>query len=170
MTKEQLECLRQISETADLLSRQLGNLVVLFQADSSEPSSNGDMQMETSGILTQPDQNDIEKIKENIVYPPMYFGAPSGNGFEDSSQLPSSSVKCLYVILKKSETQACYYPIPERLSRFKMNPNSLFNIVCIPVGDISEASSIEFSEDDYGELLYDNGYWKVIKKCTVFCK
>lgn len=169
MTKEQLECLRQISETADLLSRQLGNLVLLFQTDSSEPSSNGDIQMETSGIHTQQNQNDIETISENTVYSPMYFGAPSGNGFEDSSQLPSSSVKCLYVIQKKSETQACYYPIPEKLSRFKMNPNSLFNIVCVSVGDISEASSIEFTEDDYGELFYENGYWKVIKKCTVFC-
>jgi len=168
MTKEQLECLRQISETADLLSRQLGNLVLLFHANSSEPSSNGD-QTETSGFYTQAYQNDVEKTIENKVYPPMYFGAPSGNGFEDSSQLPSSSVKCLYVIQKKSETQACYYPIPEKLSRFKMNPNSLFNIVCIPVGDISEASSIEFTEDDYGELFYENGYWKVIKKCTVFC-
>lgn len=169
MTREQLECLHQISETAGLLSRQLGNLVELFQTGASEPYLNNDTQQETIDIQGLPTQNELDKNTENIVYPPMYFGAPSGNGFEDSSQLPLSSVKCLYVILKKSETRACYYPIPEKLSRFKMNPNSLFNIVCIPVGDISEASSIEFTEDDYGELLYENGYWKVTKKCTVFC-
>ena len=169
MTKEQLECIRQISETAGLLSRQLGNLVELFQADVSEQHLNDDEQLKTIDIQGLPTPNDVDKIAENIVYPPVYFGAPSGNGFEESSQLPFSSVKCLYVILKKSDTKACYYPIPEKLSRFKMNPNSLFNIVCNPVGDISEASSIEFTEDDYGELLYENGYWKVIKKCTVFC-
>lgn len=170
MNKEQIECIRQISETAGLLSRQLGNLANLFQEDTSDTSTSGYKQQET--ITAQPISSMAETeavVESQVLYSPIYFGAPSGNGFEDSSQLPSSSVKCLYVILKKSETQACYYPMPEKLSRFKMNPNSLFNIVCIPVGDLSEASSIDFTEDDYGELIYENGYWKVIKKCTVFC-
>lgn len=169
MTREQLECLHQISETAGLLSRQLGNLVELFQTGASEPNLDNDTQQETIDIQGLPAQNEVDKTTENIVYPPMYFGAPSGNGFEDSSQLPLSSVKCLYVILKKSETKACYYPIPEKLSRFKMNPNSLFYLVCLAIGNIEDATNITIEEKDYGELEYSNGYWKVVKKCIVLC-
>lgn len=170
MTKEQIECMQQIAETAGLLSRQLGNFAELFKVDVNDVAKSGNKQQESNMVPTPPNMVEVENIVESqVLYPPMYFGAPSGNGFEDSSQLPSSSVKCLYVILRKSDTQARYYPLPEKLSRFKMNAASLFTPVCTAVGEVSEASSIEFTEDDYGELEYDSGYWKVTKKCYVFC-
>lgn len=170
MTKEQLECIRQISETVGLLSRQLGNFADLFQSSTSDTDAESYELQEVAPNSTLPDTTDEEVVVEGpVLYSPMYFGAPSGNGFEDSSQLPSSSVKCLYVILRKSETQAQYHPLPEKLSRFKMNTTSLFTPVCTSVGEISEASSFKFTEDDFGELEYESGYWKVIKKCNVHC-
>lgn len=167
MTKEQIECIRQISETAGLLSQQLSNFADLFQIETNQTETKSDPQEEAMHL---PDSSNTSiNGTEGREYPLMYYGAPSGSGFEESSQLQPSSVKCLYIIQRISETSAYYYPIPEKLSRFKMNPNPLFNVVCISVGDISEASTIEFNEDDYGELVYENDYWKVTKKCTVFC-
>lgn len=169
MTKEQIECIQQIAETAGLLSRQLGIFVELFKVNASDTAMSANKQQEAIIVPTPTYTIETENVVEDqVLYSPMYFGAPSGNGFEDSSQLPSSSVKCLYVILRESETQARYYPLPEKLSRFKMNTASLFSPVCTAVGDISEASSIEFTEDDFGELEYNSGYWKVTKKCNVF--
>ena len=43
MTKEQLECIRQISETVGLLSRQLGNFADLFQSGTSDKDNAGKM-------------------------------------------------------------------------------------------------------------------------------
>lgn len=167
MTKEQLECICQISETFGLLSRQLGMLTNLFKADISDTATGSDKQQEA---FITPTPSEIPEVESTASYSPMYFGTPSGNGFEDSSQLQSSSVKCLYVILRKSGIYARYYPLPEKLSRFKMNPTLLLTPVCTVVGEITEALSIEFTEDDFGELEYENGYWKVTKKCNVFCK
>lgn len=168
MTKEQIECIRQISETADMLSRQLSNLAELFRNENCQVDPVGEAQHDVP-VLSELSNASMNENKESNQYPLMYFGSPSGSGFEESSQLPPSSVKCLYVIQRTSETTAVYYPMPEKLTRFKMNPNPLFNTVCVSVGDISKASSIEFDKDDYGELEYENGYWKVTKKCTVFC-
>ena len=168
MTKEQIACIRQISETADLLSRQLSNLADLFQIEESQTEGKSEVRREVLEVQNASSGSAID-TEEKKHYPIMYFGAPSGSGFEEGSQLQPSSVKCLYIIQQTSEIKALYYPIPEKLSRFKMNPNPLFNVVCDSVGDISEASSIEFTEDDYGELEFENGYWKVNKKCTVFC-
>ncbi len=170
MTKEQLECIRQISETVGLLSRQLGTFADLFQTGASDTATEGYELQDAATAQTLSSTAEAKIVVESpVLYSPMYFGAPSGNGFEDSSQLPSSSVKCLYVILRKSETQARYHPLPEKLSRFKMNTTSLFTPVCTAVGEISKASSFKFTEDDFGELEYESGYWKVIKKCNVFC-
>lgn len=166
MTKEQIENIRQIAETAGLLSQQLSNFADLLE--------NKTMQSTKSFIKTElvervsPKKTAIPK-DDSTKCELAYYGAPSGSGFEESSQLQSSSVKCLYVIQKTSETTALFYPLPEKLSRFKMNPNPLFHIVCDPVGDILNANYLEFTEEDYGTLEYENGYWKVTKKCTVFC-
>ena len=166
MTKEQIENIRQIAKTAGLLSQQLNNFADLLENETmqtTESSIKPKVVEDVSPTFSVISQDDCPK------YEIAYYGAPSGSGFEESSQLQSSSVKCLYVIQKTSETNALFYPIQEKLSRFKMNPNTLFNIVCESVGDILNANSIEFTEEDYGTLEYENGYWKVTKKCTVFC-
>lgn len=166
MTKEQIENIRQIAETAGLLSQQLSNFADLLENEtmqSKEPPIKLKVDEDVSPGISAISKDDCPK------YEIAYYGAPSGCGFEESSQLQSSSVKCLYVIQKTSETNALFYPIQEKLSRFKMNPNTLFNIVCESVGDILNANSIEFTEKDYGMLEYESGYWKVTKKCTVFC-
>ena len=166
MTKEQIDCIRQIAETAGLLNQQLSKLADLSEVDSyasgNTPKSHN---REVELFVNQIDSIYAEREK----YPLMYYGAPSGNGFEESSELPAASAKCLYVIQKTSENTAKFYPIPEKLPRFKMNPNSLFNLVCMAVGNIEDATYITTEEKDYGELEYSNGYWKVIKKCIVLC-
>ena len=167
MTNKYLDCLRQIAETAALLGQQFGNLADIIQEDIAL-SEKDSINNSDSNDPSQSTQNGMQQISEKISYPLMYFGAPSGNGFEESSQLQPSSVKCLYIIQKTSETTAIFYPLIEKLSRFKMNPNSLFSLVCTAIGDISDSSSMEFTEDDYGELEYSEGYWKVMKKCNVF--
>lgn len=166
MTKERIDSIRKIAETAGLLSQQLRNFADLLEKEMSE-TDNYSKEMQSVGDVSLKNSSIEDNTRKK--YETAYFGAPSGSGFEESSQLQSSSVKCLYVIQRTSETNAIFYPIPEKLSRFKMNPNPLFNIVCESVGDILNASSIEFTEEDYGTLEYDNGYWKVTKKCTVFC-
>lgn len=165
---KRLECLRQIAETAALLGQQFGNLAEIINEEISNLSEKDSIKQDEENDYSNSAQIDSERVAEKTFYPLMYFGAPSGNGFEESSQLQSSSVKCLYILQKTSETTARFYPIKEKLSRFKMNPNSLFCLVCSAIGDFTESSAMEFTEDDYGELEYNEGYWKVIKKCTVF--
>lgn len=166
MSKEKIECIRQIAETAGLLSQQLSNFANLLENEITQSTESS---IETKLVQEVSPNNSVPTKDDHTKYETAYFGAPSGSGFEESSQLQSTSVKCLYVIQKTSETNALFYPIPEKLSRFKMNPNPLFHIVCDSVGDILNANSLEFTEEDYGTLEYENGYWKVTKKCTVFC-
>lgn len=166
MTKEQIESIRQIAETAGLLSQQLSNFADLLENETMQTTEFSIKSKVVEDVLPT---NSVISKDDCPKYEIAYYGAPSGSGFEESSQLQSSSVKCLYVIQKISETNALFYPIPEKLSRFKMNPNPLFTIVCDSVGDILSANSLEFTEEDYGMLEYENGYWKVTKKCTVYC-
>lgn len=54
MTKEQIECIRQIAETAGLLSRQLGILADSFHTSVSDTATGGYKQQDTITVQTPP--------------------------------------------------------------------------------------------------------------------
>ena len=99
-----------------------------------------------------------------------FCGQPDGPGFDDTSITEERGIRSLYEIRKIDSTHATFLPMSDKLSRFRNNVTSLLLPVCDVEGDISECNDIIIENEDWGELLLEDGnYWKVVKKCLIKC-
>lgn len=112
----------------------------------------------------------VEVEKPSFISQTLYFSGPSGGkflkGYETGSR---DNSKSLYTLITQSADKAVFYPLTERLARFRNNVNSLLAPVCDIAGNIQECISIEVEEKDYGKLAWQDGNWVLTEKCKIIC-
>lgn len=99
-----------------------------------------------------------------------YCGQPEGPGFDNASITTEKGIRSLYEIRITDNAHAYFFPLEDKLLRFRNNASSLLLPVCTIEGDITECQGFTINETEYGQLeLDDSGYWKVLKKCIIRC-
>lgn len=99
-----------------------------------------------------------------------FCGQPEGPGFSDADLTDQKGIRSLYQILKTDATHAMFFPLIDKLSRFRNNPTSLLLPVCDIDGDITECQKIIVDREGFGELeLVDANYWTVKQRCQIKC-
>lgn len=93
-----------------------------------------------------------------------YFSTPSSKGFEMGNNLDSPA-RALYQIRTISDSSAEFFPLVEKMLRFRVSPESLLLSVCDVQGDIMTCSSLNV--DSPGTLIKEDNTWVVDKKCQI---
>lgn len=138
------------------------------------------MQKQSWGMLqvendTKNVSSEVSFAEENNASEPFssqirYCGQPAGCGFEIDDITEEKGIRSLYVIELIDGNTALYYPLEEKIVRFKNSLTSLFMPVCDIDTDLLDCESFEVEKENYGILtLEDGSYWKVVKKCLVTC-
>lgn len=100
----------------------------------------------------------------------LYFGEPDGAGFESNNYLnDANDGRVLYVVECTSPNEALFYPMQRSFHRLRANASTFLLPLCNVAGDVESANSFEVSPADYGMLRLEDGYWMMVKKCTVNC-
>lgn len=100
----------------------------------------------------------------------LYFGEPDGAGFESNNYLnDANDGRVLYVVECTSPNEASFYPMSRSFHRLRANASTFLLPLCNVAGDVESANSFEVSPADYGKLRLEDGYWMMVKKCTVNC-
>ena len=110
------------------------------------------------------------KVDNNGIVTIGFCGQPEGPGFDNASITEEKGIRSLYEIRKTDATHAYFFPLEDKLSRFRNNATPLLLPVCTINGDITDCSTFIVKDDEYGLLVLEDGnYWKVYKKCIINC-
>lgn len=108
---------------------------------------------------------DSSKVVKNC-----YCGSPDGCGFYDDNCTSSVGIRSLYTFLLIDSLHAYFYPLTDKMPRFRNNAISLLMPVCDIDGDITECETFIVNAENYGFMeLKDGEYWEVKKRCIVKC-
>lgn len=113
---------------------------------------------------------DPAQAPRNTQVTRLYFGEPDGAGFESNNYLnDANDGRVLYVVECTSPNEASFYPMSRSFHRLRANASTFLLPLCNVAGDVESANSFEVSPADYGKLRLEDGYWMMVKKCTVNC-
>lgn len=113
---------------------------------------------------------DPAQAPRNTQVTRLYFGEPDGAGFESNNYLnDANDGRVLYVLECTSPNEASFYPMSRSFHRLRANASTFLLPLCNVAGDVESANSFEVSPADYGKLRLEDGYWMMVKKCTVNC-
>ena len=91
-----------------------------------------------------------------------YCGQPEGPGFDEINITEEPGIRSLYEIRKIDTSHALFFPLEDKLSRFRNNSASLLLPVCDIDGDITECQAIVVVKGNYGTLELEDKWEKNI--------
>lgn len=100
----------------------------------------------------------------------LFFGTPDGAGFDECNVINDpDSPKVLYVVETIDGINGRFYPLSKGSARLKSNAKSFLLPLCELRSSLESIENFNIQPNDYGEIMLEDGYWNVKKKCIIDC-
>lgn len=167
MTEFETQLLSELHAIRIGLEKYLGNTLNAFNASSITNRTASVQDIPQNNLQeNEPDMTSSQGSGKSVIR--YFFGTPDGDGFEECNAMNDpESIRILYVIETQDGVNGRFYPLGRSMSRLKSNAQAFLLPLCNISTSIDELGSGNIPQDQYGEVELKNGYWKVIRKCTL---
>lgn len=160
----ELRAIREALEQMVEKSSGMATTNTIGQSASVPPKSKTETPVAVQSVVNPNEQ----RLQSNGVVQRFYFGTPDGNGFEECNAMDDpDSIRILYVIETQDGVNGRFYPLGRSMSRLKSNAQAFLLPLCSISKSLDDLSAEAIPQNQYGEVQFENGFWKVVRKCVL---